>query len=46
MKTNSLNLWLRLTISSAIGAIVYHLSPAPKIKYRRKKVSGNLHKPL
>lgn len=32
MKTSSLNLWLRLTISSAISALVYHLSPAPKPK--------------
>lgn len=36
MKTNDLNLWLRLTISSAIGALVYHLSPAPKVKLRNK----------
>lgn len=30
MKTCSLNLWLRLTIGSAVSALVYHLSPAPK----------------
>lgn len=38
MKTNNFNLWFRLTISSAIGALVYHLSPAPKVKVLRKKV--------
>lgn len=40
MKTNNLNLWFRLTVSSVIGALVYHLSPAPKVKVLRKKPDG------
>lgn len=36
MKTINLNLWLRLTVSSAISALVYHLSPGPKVKIRNK----------
>lgn len=37
MKTNSLDLWLRLILSSVIGALVYYLSPAPKVKELRNK---------
>lgn len=37
MKTISLDLWLRLILRSVIGALVYYLSPAPKVKELRNK---------
>ncbi|WP_294630490.1 hypothetical protein [uncultured Bacteroides sp.] len=36
MKANSFNLWLRLTASSIIGAIVYHFSSGRKTERLRK----------
>ena len=38
MKTGSFNLWIRLTLGSAIGALIYHLSPESKTKKLRKMV--------
>ena len=38
MKTNNFNLWLRLTVGSAIGAIVYHFSSGRKTEKLRKMV--------
>ena len=38
MKANNFNLWFRLTVGSAIGAIVYHFSSGRKTEKLRKMV--------
>ena len=44
MKTGSFNLWIRLTLGSAIGALIYHLSPESKTKKLRKMVRAKQHR--
>ena len=44
MKTGSFNLWIRLTLGSAIGALLYHLSPESKKKKLRKMVRARQRK--
>ena len=44
MKTGSFNLWIRLTLGSAIGALIYHLSPESKTKKLRKMLLDSQHK--
>lgn len=44
MKISSLNLWLRLTFGSAIGAIIYHLSPTKKTEKQRTNIRQKLQK--
>lgn len=44
MKISSLSLWLRLSLGSAIGAIVYRLSPGSKTEKLRKKVRARIRK--
>ena len=43
MKANNFNLWFRLTVGSAIGAIVYHFSSGRKTEKLRK--NGTYEKP-
>lgn len=48
MKTGSFNLWIRLTLGSAIGALIYHLSPESKqrnygnVRARQHKRENNV----
>ena len=44
MKTGSFNLWISLTLGSAIGALIYHLSPESKTKKLRKMVRAKQHR--